>query len=274
MTVEDIEFAVQLTNLEEWDYTPGDFRRFMRMDPRGTLVAWEDRRPVGVATATTYGEAAWIGSIVVDPHFRGRGYGKALVKEALRYVEDEGGETCWLNAYGHAQSFYEQLGFQAAGSTIHLQGSAQGKVRPGARLAHAGDLDRVAEFDAPFFGADRRKVLDEFYHDFGESFFLWCEDGVTGFIVGAPYPGGVEVSPWVCDPTRSEVAEQLLLHLLAHYPETSVSLNMPEENSVGVEMMESLGFSQGFKTVRMYRGAGGHSIDPAGIFSLGGLEKG
>lgn len=274
MTSSDVEFAVQLTNLENWGYTPGDFHRFMRMDPDGALVAWDGSRRVGVTLATLYGKVGWVGGIIVDPNARGKGCGKALITEALRYIEGRGGETCWLNAYVNTEKFYGDFGFRAAGSAVHFEGEAEGELQPGARLAHAGELEGISRFDSQYFGVDRGKVLRELYYDFGDGFFLWPEDGVIGYIVGGPHPGGVEVAPWVCDPGRPEVAERLLRHLLSQHPGRAFGLNVPTENSPAMRMLESLGFQEVFRTVRMYRGKGRGRIDPGGIFSLGGLEKG
>lgn len=274
MTSADMDFAVQLTDLENWGYTPEDFHRFMRMDPEGALVAWTGSRRVGVAVATLYGKAGWVGSVIVDPDARGKGHGRALVEEALAYIERRGGDTCWLNAYVHTEKFYGDLGFRVAGSTVRLDGEAQGQLQSEARLAHVGDLEDITRFDSQYFGADRGKVLRELYHDYGNGFFLWPEGGPAGYIVGAPYPGGVEVAPWVCDPARPKVAQRLLGHLASQHPGSTFGVNAPQENAAAMRFLKSLGFREVFRTVRMYHGKGRQGIDPKGIFSLGGLEKG
>lgn len=274
MEPQDIDFAIQLTDLEGWGYSEQDFLRFMRMDPLGTLVGWDGSRRVGVTTATSYGEVAWIGSIIVRPEDRGKGYGEALVERALEYSRDQGAETCWLNAYPDVKGFYQNLEFKATGETIHLEGQAEGELQAEARLVHAGELDAISIFDNRYFGAQRLKVLREFYHDYGSSFLIWPAEEVVAYIVGAPYSGGVDVAPWVCDPSASDIAEKLFLHLLAQHPEESFGLNVPEENGEALTFLKSLGFGESFRTVRMYHGKGGHGIDPRGTFSLGGLEKG
>jgi ribosomal protein S18 acetylase RimI-like enzyme len=274
MTPEDVDFAVWLTDQEGWGYSPEDFFRFMRMDPEGTLVAWEDSRRVGITTATSYGQVAWIGNVIVIPEGRGRGYGRALVETALEYCTDSGAETCWLNAYTHVVPFYKTLGFQETGSTVRMEGSGKGSLREDVRLVHSRELGALAAFDRRFFGADRLKVLREFYHDYGDSFFIWSNGDVRGYVVGARYKGGVDVAPWVCDPSRPQVAEALLLHLLSLRAGERVGLNVPEENEAALGILRNLGFKEAFKTVRMYHGKGTHGINTRGVFGLGGLEKG
>lgn len=270
----DIPVAVKLTDLERWGYGEADFRRFLRMDPDGALVAVEGSRPVGLAVATLYGPVAWVGSIVVDPEARGRGHGKALVEGALTYAQEGGAETVWLNAYPHAEAFYESLGFRSAGETLHLEGTGPGEVQPEVRLAHAGDLAALAAFDRPFFGVDRAKVLQAFYYDYGEAFHIRAEEDIRGYIVGAPTSEGVEIAPWVADPAHPQAAEDLFLHLLAQFPEAAFALNVPAENAAARSIAERRGFAETFRTVRMHHGPDRHGIDAQGTFSLGGLEKG
>ncbi len=274
METADIDFAVRLTDLEEWGYDRQDFRRFMKMDPEGTFVAWDDSRRVGVTTATSYGKVAWIGSVIVSPEDRGKGYGRSLVERALEYASGEGAETCWLNAYTRTEGFYHSLGFKSAGATIHMEGRAEGALKEDVRLAHAGELEALAAFDRTHFGASRLKVLRELYYDYGTSFLLHRVDDLISYVVGAPYSGGVEVAPWVCDPSRPEGAKTVLLHLAAQHPGVTFGVNVPEENREAMNLLGSLDFEESFRTVRMYHGRGTHGIDPQGIFSLGGLEKG
>ncbi|MFQ5837768.1 MAG: GNAT family N-acetyltransferase [Thermoplasmata archaeon] len=274
MRVEDIDFAISLTNQEGWGYSRADFLRFIRMDPEGTLVACAGSTPVGITTATLYGEVAWIGNVIVRPEERGKGHGRALVEKALEYSRRSGAETCWLNAYTHVVPFYESIGFRTRGRTVRLEGQGRGRLLPEPRLAHASEISAIGAFDRPYFGADRLKVLKEFYHDYGDSFFVWSKDGIEGYIVGAPYSGGVDVAPWVCDPSQAAVAEGLLYHLLASHPDATFGLNVPEENQQAIAILRSLGFETSFSTIRMYYGKGSNGIDPRGVFALGGLEKG
>jgi hypothetical protein len=84
----------------------------------------------------------------------------------------------------------------------------------------------------------------------------------------------MDVAPWVANPDHPEVAEELLLHLLAAFPDRLVVVAVPEENEGAVGLMRKLGFEPAFETIRMASGAGSGGIDPPGVFGLGGLEKG
>lgn len=57
-------------------------------------------------------------ALVVDPEFRGRGLGTALVYEAEKWVEERGGGAMVLNSGKHrneAHHFYKGLGYTATG---------------------------------------------------------------------------------------------------------------------------------------------------------------
>ncbi len=274
MRATDVDFAVALTNEEGWEYDSEDFRRFRRMDPEGTLVAWTEGRRVGITTATAYENATWIGNVIVQPKERGKGYGRALVEEAVHYGEMQGAETAWLNAYANAEGFYRGLGFAAHGRSWRYEGKAEGRLADEPRLVHVSELDALTTFDRPYFGNERGKVLTEFYHDYGDAFFVWSEEDLRGYAVGARYAGGMDVAPWVAPPDRPDIAEALLLHLLAAFPDRQVALAVPEENKAALGLLRDLGFERAIKTIRMAHGAGSGGIDPRGIFGLGGLEKG
>ncbi len=274
MRASDVEFAVALTTEEGWEYGAEDFERFRRMDPEGTLVAWVGSRRVGITTATAYERATWIGNVIVRPTMRGKGYGGALVEQALRYGEARGARTAWLNAYANVEGFYRDLGFEARGRTWRYEGKADGRLGDGPRLVAASELDEVAAFDRPYFGNDRGKVLTEFYHDYGDAFFVWAEEGFQGYALGARYAGGMDVAPWVAAPNRLDVAEGLFLHLLAAFPDRQVGVAVPGENEGALGLVRKLGFEPAFETIRMASGPESGGIDPQATFGLGGLEKG
>ncbi|MDX1534689.1 MAG: GNAT family N-acetyltransferase, partial [Thermoplasmata archaeon] len=224
--------------------------------------------------ATAYEKATWIGNVIVSGEERGKGYGRALVEHAVRYGKARGATSAWLNAYANVEGFYADLGFEARGRTWRYEGRATGHLEERARLVHVSELDALAAFDRPAFGNDRGKVLRQFYHDYGDAFFVWAEEGIQGYAVGARYVNGMDVAPWIAAPDRPEVAEGLFLHLLAAYPDRLVALAVPEENETALQFLRGLGFEPTFETIRMMNGGGEGGIDPRYTYGLGGLEKG
>ena len=63
-----------------------------------------------------------IGRIVVKKSHRGKGYGKKIVQQSIRQIDEEGHQSIRIEAQAHLLSFYNDLGFEAAGDTYILDG--------------------------------------------------------------------------------------------------------------------------------------------------------
>ena len=94
-------------------------------DPNRTLLVAEDRGEFAVGTADvlvvpnlTHDGAPWalVENVVVDPQWRRRGVGRALLRHAVRVADDAGCYKLQLTSSNHrdgAHRFYERLGFTA-----------------------------------------------------------------------------------------------------------------------------------------------------------------
>jgi ribosomal protein S18 acetylase RimI-like enzyme len=94
-------------------------------DPNRTVLVAEDRGEFAVGTADvlivpnlTHDGTPWalVENVVVDPQWRRRGVGRALLKHAVRVADDAGCYKVQLTSSNHrdgAHRFYERLGFTA-----------------------------------------------------------------------------------------------------------------------------------------------------------------
>src|SRR5207249_11070226 len=100
------------------------------------------------------------GAVIVSPELRGKGVGKQMMEAALDHLRSTGVRTVRLNAYLNAIPFYERLGFQRQHEVVRWTGpTTTGRAR-GVRPLRLDDLDGLARFDATYFGANRRPLLD------------------------------------------------------------------------------------------------------------------
>lgn len=79
--------------------------------------------PAAEAEAAAMGGevAAWqLRGMGTLPEARGRGHGKALVREAERRVREAGGSLLWCNARVVALSFYGRLGWEVVGEEFDI----------------------------------------------------------------------------------------------------------------------------------------------------------
>src|SRR5882672_9524967 len=112
MTMADIPAGMRLKDLARWNQTPADWARFLRSSPEGCFVAECDGHVCGTATTIVYEDRfAWIGMVLVDPLYRGRGIGTALLEGAIQYLDERGVPTLKLDATPQGKPLYEKLGF-------------------------------------------------------------------------------------------------------------------------------------------------------------------
>ena len=272
----DIDVAIALTDLEAWAYTREDFRRLLALSPDGCFVAERDGRMVGVLTTTTYEGLAFLGAVIVAPELRGKGVGKEMMEAALAHLRATGVRTVRLNAYLNAIPFYERLGFRREYEVIrwHSPAVPGGQVR-GVRPIRTADLADLAHMDAKYFGASRRILLARLAEEFPATFLVAEHGGrLRGFIVGNPTGDSCEIGPWVVEPGSSGIAEDLYRALINSARTSEVAFSGPSQNQVLLEFVRKTPFKEVFRALRMWWGANEFPGDPAGIWAVGGLEKG
>ncbi|HKZ64381.1 MAG TPA: GNAT family N-acetyltransferase [Thermoplasmata archaeon] len=271
---DDIPWAVSLTDTESWGYTAADLDRLLYLEPQGVFVAEAGGERVGITATTTYGKLAYIGAVIVDPDWRGKRIGEALMNACLDFLDDRGVRSARLNAYLNVIPFYEKLGFRREFENHRYEGSQEGRVSPGVRLMRDDDLDALPDLDRTYFGADRGRLLRRLFSEF-PSTSLVVDDGgePVAFVFGNTSGTPCEVGPFVCPPGRAVDADNLL-HAMFREADRRCAFSLPAVNEAGVAAARRAGLRETFRTLRMVRGSSEFGGDPAGIFGLAGLEKG
>ena len=271
----DIDLAIELTDLEGWGYTRSDFERLLALSPQGCLAAEEDGQVVGVLSTTSFGPLAFLGAVIVDPAVRGHGVGRLLMREALRHLASTWVQTVRLNAYLDVVPFYEKLGFHGEYGVVRWHANVTSAAPGRASPATLEDLDRLVSFDARYFGAPRKALLERLLHEYPDT-FLVATDGpqVLGYLVGSSYDRACEIGPWVVAPGRTGVARGLFGALVAKVGPREYAFSGPELNPELAAFAGEAGFQEAFRTLRMWWGQDLYPGDPAGIWAAAGLEKG
>ncbi len=272
----DIDAAIGLTDLEAWGYTREDFRRLIALSPDGCFAAERGGRVVGVLTTTTYDGLAFLGAVIVAAELRGKGVGKEMMEAALAHLRATGVRTVRLNAYLNAIPFYEPLGFHGEYEVIRWHGpTTLGERVRGIRPIRAEDLTGLARLDAKYFGANRHVLIARLAEEFPGTFLVAEHGGrLRGFIVGNPSGDSCEIGPWVVEPASGRVAEDLYQGLVDSAGASEVALSGPSRNGALLEFVRETCFKEAFRALRMWWGPNEFSGDPAGIWAVGGLEKG
>jgi GNAT superfamily N-acetyltransferase len=153
----DLEAAMRLKELSQWNQTEGDWRRLLDFGPQGCFAACLDQQVVGTVTTAVYGtDLAWIGMMLVAPEYRRRGLGKRLMQAALAYLDRVGVATIKLDATAAGRPLYESLGFVTEGLIERWEGVAPSTREKESAITQDLPFEAVYALDRQAFGADRR----------------------------------------------------------------------------------------------------------------------
>jgi ribosomal protein S18 acetylase RimI-like enzyme len=228
---------------------------FVARHPQCTpLVAEADGAIVGTGVGTFNGPVGWIGTIWVDPAWRGRGLGKALTQATIDAGESAGCRTFVLVATKAGQPLYEGLGFEVQTwyrikEAPGLTAAARPAAVPLARRFRSSDLAGMAALDHAATGEDRRHLLDAFA---GVETALCVEraDGsLGGFVVRAPWGGGATIAP-----DQDDAMGVLRARRLVAGPDKRVRAGLLAENVAGRERLAADGWIDVWQGPRMILG--------------------
>jgi GNAT superfamily N-acetyltransferase len=253
MTREDLSLAMRLKDQAGWNQTEADWRRFLDMEPDGCFVAEWCGQAVGTTVACILGSVAWIAMVLVDPEWRGRGIGKALMSHALDFLDARGVGSVRLDATDLGKPLYEKLGFVAEYELARYEGVPQGGAESRAvEKANAQDWPQLFQLDREITTADRSKFLTRLFSEQPEAVrVVRSGTQVVGFLAGRPGTRAWQIGP--CLATHG--AGPILLVDAAHrHTGRRVFIDIPVHNQAAVNMAGRLGLTVQRHLVRMCRG--------------------
>jgi GNAT superfamily N-acetyltransferase len=190
----DLSSVHRLSTLAGWNQTADDWARLMRLNPGGVRV-WKDRGEVRASfSVMPYdGErrVGWIGMILVDPAWRGRGIGGAALVAALSQIRERGLDLAGLDATDLGEPVYRRHGFQGIRPMTRWRGRLRSGAEEGAgpEPVFFAPSDEVLEaFDRRVAGVDRSPLLRDLRQ--GGAGLLALKDASGGLVAyGFVRPG-------------------------------------------------------------------------------------
>lgn len=212
------------------------------------VVAEAGGELVGVAAGAVFTGTGWVGGVAVVPGHRRAGLGGTLTEAIVEFLEGRGVTTVLLHATALGRPVYERLGFVPEAAYLTLTGPTRppSPGDPSLRAGRQSDLAAVLALDLAATGEDRRRLLTA----------LWPTGGLVaagngrllGYHLASPWrPGGAVIAT---DPEAGLV----LLDAVRVAPGDEVGISVPAANTPAVQSLESAGFSERYRTVRMHRG--------------------
>jgi predicted N-acetyltransferase YhbS len=215
------------------------------------FVAESDGAIVGTGITTVNGPVGWIGTIWVEPAWRGQGLGRAMTLATIEAADAAGCSTLVLVATAAGQPLYERLGFriQTEYRIVEAPGLGGGGTAPRVRAFRDTDLTAILELDAAATGEDRAHVLTEFAAPDTTRCVVREDGSLGGFIVRAPWGGGATIALDLDDALA-------ILHArrLASTPERRVRAGLLATNTAGLERLLADGWVNSWHAPRMIRG--------------------
>ncbi len=260
LTEADLDWAAAVLAATGLSARQPELRRYMALDPAGYYAAEVDGRPAGLAGYVACETFAFGGNMAVAQEFQGHGAGRAILTRLLEDIEGRGIPATLLEATPEGERLYRKCGFVDAHWTMAytrstVQAGAPGPGGVAVGRLRAEDLDDVAAFDAPRFGAPRRRVLERFLADYpGRG---WIARRAGGGVAGYLIAQARILGPWVAD--DGEAAGALLGAALALPFEGAPVAYTPEPNAAAAALFARFGFTAHWESLRMRRLSAGTS---------------
>ena len=273
LKTDDIAAGMRLKDLAGWNQTPADWRCFLESSPQGCFAAEVDGQVVGTAATIIYEERfAWIGMVLVDPEFRGRGIGTRLLRKTIEHLDAIGIGTMKLDATPAGRPIYQKLGFV---DEYEIERWLLKRSVPEA--GPAGEphpvSDRVLQLDCEIFGADRSPLLRSLAAE-NPDFALAAErDGeIAGYTFGRRGTLADHLGPWMA--RDEETAAALLDEFLGRSSRETIFVDGLKDRGFVAELLQARGFKVSRPLTRMVRGPNSYPGRPELLCAILGPEFG
>jgi GNAT superfamily N-acetyltransferase len=263
---------------EGWNPGLDDAAAFLAADPDGFFTHDVDGQPVAAISVVNHSDDfAFLGLYLCRPEYRGQGLGLALWNRAIQHA---GSRTIGLDGVPDQQGNYCKSGFQLAGQTVRWQGV----LAPGmsaARPVTPADIAKILRWDRDQCGYQRRDYLTHWLQgtDTRHSLCINRQGKIAAYGTVRRCVDGVKIGPFAAETDQD--ASDLLAGLVQadsnsgvpDMPVMPVMVDIPGDRPALSDLLKQKGFTPGFETARMYKGAA-PKANPARFSAVTSLELG
>jgi len=280
MTESDVAAGMRLKGLAGWNQTEADWKRFLAASREGCFVAEVGGVVRGTAATIVYGgRFAWVGMVLVDPEFRGRGIGTTLLEKCIEQLDSLGVPCIKLDATPLGKPVYEKLGFAVEYELERwtlkraASDSAGGKQTDAWEAMPAPLFEFILKADGEAFGADRSGILRAVNAE--EPRFtdgIWNAGGMEGYAFGRHGSFADHLGPWIAK--DEETGARLLDRFLEQTVRETVVTDCSAANPFVKKLLHARGFEFSRPLTRMFRGRNDYAGRPQLVCSILGPEFG
>jgi GNAT superfamily N-acetyltransferase len=267
---DDVDFALRQKAREGWAVSRDQFGVYLEHDPDGCFVAADSDRPVGMVTTTCFGPSGWIGNLIVEPDFRRRGVGRALMEHGLEHLQSRGTATIRLEGDPPGIPLYRRLGFVDEFESCRLVLATSIEQPPlddsTVETMIPSNLDEVALLDAAVVGEDRRRFLDLKF-SVAELALVRRRNGeIVASLMAALTDRGFRVGPGVA--LEAADARGLIETAIQAASGRPVLIGLPSLNTGVLAILAEMGFERRPSSLRMRLGPPTDVGDPGLVFAI------
>lgn len=277
MELSHMESLMRLKNAEGWNQLEEDWSMLISYRDSVNLVAVLNERVVGSVTALNYaGTVAWIGMMLVEKDYRGRGIGRALMLRAMEKLK--GSASIKLDATPAGRPLYLNLGFRDEYSLYRMSNPCASEIsREDPSIEplqmHEADLPEVYALDQQVFGADRRELIGWLYERSPElARIIRIRDRLAGFSLGRPGKNFMQIGPLLA--SSEAHAKTLLGSAVNQLSGRAIVVDIPTRKAGMVQWLEGCGFQIQRPFERMYLHANPHPGLIDSLYLIAGPELG
>ena len=149
-----------------------EIRRYFTLEPNRWFLATYRNQPAGVVGATNYGPFTYLGMMTVRKELQRKGIGQALLQHMLNWTESQGISFLRLDASEAGFPLYIRFGFEVLDQALmfqHPDFSPLPDYPKQVQPLRFQDIQALADFDSPIFGADRDGPVSSIADGFPQS---------------------------------------------------------------------------------------------------------
>ena len=246
----ELDLVIDWAAVEGWNPGIYDAECFYQADQCGFFVGELNNELVASISAVAYSKHfAVLGFYIVKPQFRGRGFGMKMWRAAMAYLGTE--RNIGLDGVIAQQENYQKSGFQIAYHHIRYETVGGGVLPDGIVELKTVPIDQLVAYDLELFPAFRKQFLRLWIKQPNSAALGVVREGhVVGYGVIRQSYTGFRIGPLNAD--DEQIAEQLLLALLAFGSDAPVFLDVPDANPKAVKLAQRYGMKPVFEIARMY----------------------
>jgi GNAT superfamily N-acetyltransferase len=267
LVASDIPAAVGLSEEAGWNQTSEDWRMLIDLAPQGCLAMEVEGELAATTTLLCYGQRlAWIGMVLTKVPYRGQGFARRLLTQALAQADQMGIETVKLDATDQGRPLYEKMGFRFEQAVERWSRPASNNSSGTTLVVDAPPRENWRTADRRSFGADRSELLERLARRSQPPLFI-----ESSYVLTRPGRQTRYLGPSVCD--APEAARALMVRALQAEESHGWSWDVLPKNVDALAIARDLGFTPTRHLQRMVRGKELRAKEEM-IYAIAGFELG